>query len=386
MGLLRFALAVAVLVHHSGPLFGWEATRLVGGPVAVQIFFMISGFYMSLVLRERYVGPGSTRRFWSNRWLRLVPCYFAVLVATIVGGVVIRYFAGEWPRPLSYWAVFGDQLSTRAAAGLLASHATIVGQDVVHFATFVPTDGDLHFTELVAGEVVPRTDVISSPTAGWLFLMLPQCWSLSLEILFYFIAPFVLRRPLLMAGLFIGSLGVRAALVSAGLTDDPWSYRFFPAELSLFLLGSYTERAWWRYKKTLGRARVFTTAVAIAYGALLVWPDSWPAATAGRWTEATLNLSPVCLASAGALPALFALTKSSPWDAKIALYSYPIYVLHHTVVTFAIYLVPDQFASAPGVLTLVPTLIGAALLVHGIEIPTDRYRRKRRPVTEVTKK
>ena len=52
MGILRTILALAVVVYHSYKLFGF---RMCGGQVAVEAFYIISGFYMALVLNEKYV-------------------------------------------------------------------------------------------------------------------------------------------------------------------------------------------------------------------------------------------------------------------------------------------------------------------------------------------
>jgi peptidoglycan/LPS O-acetylase OafA/YrhL len=72
MGVLRTLLALSVVLSHSGPLFGIE---LVGGQLAVQSFYMISGFYMTMVLTEKYVNANSSYRlFISNRILRLLRC------------------------------------------------------------------------------------------------------------------------------------------------------------------------------------------------------------------------------------------------------------------------------------------------------------------------
>ena len=50
MGVLRCLLALSVLLAHD--VDGWF--KLIDGAVAVQCFFLISGFYMALVLNERY--------------------------------------------------------------------------------------------------------------------------------------------------------------------------------------------------------------------------------------------------------------------------------------------------------------------------------------------
>ena len=45
------------------------------GYVSVQVFYIISGFYMALILNTKYVGPGSYRVFIANRLLRIFPAY-----------------------------------------------------------------------------------------------------------------------------------------------------------------------------------------------------------------------------------------------------------------------------------------------------------------------
>ena len=52
MGTIRLLLALAVLIiMHSDPPHG---LHMIGGAAAVQGFYVISGFYMALVLNEKY--------------------------------------------------------------------------------------------------------------------------------------------------------------------------------------------------------------------------------------------------------------------------------------------------------------------------------------------
>jgi len=50
MGFIRIILAIAVVIVHTEPIFGFELVR---GRVAVQSFFIISGFYMAMILNEK---------------------------------------------------------------------------------------------------------------------------------------------------------------------------------------------------------------------------------------------------------------------------------------------------------------------------------------------
>ncbi len=69
MGILRILLAISVVLAHSSSIFGFS---LVGGQIAVQAFYIISGFYMALILNEKYIGANNSYKlFISNRFLRL---------------------------------------------------------------------------------------------------------------------------------------------------------------------------------------------------------------------------------------------------------------------------------------------------------------------------
>src|SRR3954451_14766869 len=87
MGSLRLYLALSVVLAHFGIPLGFPTSD-----VAVQSFFVISGFYMALVLNEKY-GPGCYWLFISNRLLRLWPTYAVVLVLSFA-------IAGNW-RPIA---------------------------------------------------------------------------------------------------------------------------------------------------------------------------------------------------------------------------------------------------------------------------------------------
>ena len=74
-------------------------------------------------------------------------------------------------------------------------------------------------------------------------LLVPQAWTLGVEITFYLVAPFVLRSPRRLLALLAASLALRAVLIATGIgLSDPWTYRFFPAELALFLAGALSHQ------------------------------------------------------------------------------------------------------------------------------------------------
>jgi len=84
MGILRFLLAISVAVDHFGGAFGLHFGP---GSVEVEAFFIISGFYMYLVLHTKYYRAGLSI-FYSARYLRLLPSYLVVLLAAGAFSVV----------------------------------------------------------------------------------------------------------------------------------------------------------------------------------------------------------------------------------------------------------------------------------------------------------
>ena len=60
MGVLRLMLALSVVIQHLDGAFGGHS-GILPGTIAVEIFFAISGFYMSLIL------SGKERNCWITR-------------------------------------------------------------------------------------------------------------------------------------------------------------------------------------------------------------------------------------------------------------------------------------------------------------------------------
>ncbi|HTX47847.1 MAG TPA: acyltransferase [Caulobacteraceae bacterium] len=96
-GLRAVAVASVVLFHAHAPMAG-------GGVLGVDIFFVLSGFLISTILRDQVERRGAVdvRGFFERRVRRLAPALYVMLVVTFVAS---RLF-GPWPETPKPFAVF----------------------------------------------------------------------------------------------------------------------------------------------------------------------------------------------------------------------------------------------------------------------------------------
>ncbi len=216
----------------------------------MQCFFLISGFYMALVLNERYADLGS---FYFNRALRLLPTYWAVVLLTLVAAML----AG---RPTFIDTVLQGDLTWDARALVLVSSVFLVGSDVMLFVR--PTESGLVFT----------ADFWNEPPFLFPYHPIPPAWSLPVEMAFYALAPFLVRsRWRLLAGVLLG-LGMRVIVYKAFGSHDPWRYRFFPAELGVFCAGGLAYHFYRAMQANAVARRLGGVCLALLIAAMLAHP------------------------------------------------------------------------------------------------------------------
>lgn len=317
MGTLRFFLALSVAYGHLGAFLGFSLIR---SDIAVECFFVISGFYMSLVLNGKYADA----RYWtfiSNRLLRLYPVYFIVLIATLF------FTKQHWPP-----------IDLAGSIYFAVSQLTLFGQD-----------GYLFFA-IDKGSLVTTADFAKASGPLWKFAPIPQAWSLGIELWFYLLAPFLLRRSKsILITAFLISIALRLFLQYAlGLGHDPWSYRFFPSELALFLLGTIANR--------MDRKSLIACTAIIVIALLINNPYDL------QRTVAIIFLA----CAAISIPWLFERTKNIALDRFLGELSYPIYIVHVFM---------GHFAGSR--LALLLTIVCSVLLHLLIEKPIDRWRQSR---------
>jgi peptidoglycan/LPS O-acetylase OafA/YrhL len=103
-GYLRFVLASLVVANHV-----WLPTANKLGLHAVAGFFVISGYLMTMVINEVYLGPSGFVRYLANRFLRIFPLYWVVCGLLVIGLIIApRVFANLYslisiPPNLGVW-------------------------------------------------------------------------------------------------------------------------------------------------------------------------------------------------------------------------------------------------------------------------------------------
>lgn len=345
LGTIRFLLAFAVVGVHVGRL---PFALPLGGDTAVQGFFIISGFLIALVWDNKYADqPNGLFVFYTNRAARIYYLYWFVLVVSILVALVTKYLTRDYPpyftnppRGLLLYSIF--------------TNFFIFGSSQALWLGF---DGSLHYT----------MDYTSSPYPVWRTMTLGPAWTLDLELTFYLLAPFLVRRNLrLLVGIVVASFAARFAWYAMGYEKDPWTYRFFPFEIGLFVMGIITYRvsqalAWQPDRRIL--YAIFAAMVA----SIVFFP----------FRGSTWLIFVFLFAFAALLPYVFALTRTWKVDRFLADMSFPLYLAHWPVWLFIRYLFTPPWPEYPGIVPAIASIAVAALLVIFIERPIERWRQAR---------
>jgi peptidoglycan/LPS O-acetylase OafA/YrhL len=286
MGLLRFYLALSVIVLHSGGrFFGLEVPN---GFLAVQFFFTISGFYMALVLNEKYTASENIA-FFRNRAIRIFPAYWFSLILVLFS---TQRSAFSTIRDLT----FLDQII------VTFFNIFLLGQDALQVLCITNSDGNC---------IAPSSLSLNGPS-----------WSLSVEIIFYIFAPFIMRSPkkiilMLVSGsiyqVLIHKIQIPKGEFLIFKQNDliQWSYNFYPASMMFFAMGGLVYFAF----KNKSSSSLYLLVCSLV-----------PLSIATDFTEAWVILIFVL-----AIPNIFELTKNNKVDKLFGELSYPIYIFHFPI-------------------------------------------------------
>ena len=311
MGVLRFILAVSVIAAHTSLILG---SSFVGGVIAVKAFYIISGFYMSLILNEKYKDvKGSYSVFITNRFLKIYPMYWLVLVFTVVF-YLLNFYLGKNVEAnfiINYKEYLNSKyFSLLTFAIFILVNILIIGQDALLFMGI--NQNGFFFTKNF------RT---TNPQL-YNFLAIPQAWTISLELIFYFIAPFIVRRkmkfvfPLILICFFLKFYFYRN-----GFKNDPWNYRFFPFELGFFLIGNICYRCYQKMKNyDIGLPKYYWILVSFVF-CFTYFFNNIPVFNLIK--EYLFYFFIACV-----IPILFIASKNNKWDNYLGDLSYLLYISH----------------------------------------------------------
>jgi peptidoglycan/LPS O-acetylase OafA/YrhL len=367
MGLFRIILAISVVMGHAGFSFS------VGGLMAVQTFYIISGFYMALILTEKYTGKNNSYKlFITNRFLRLYPMYWAVLILTIIVSIFyITYSHGQSFGKLEMYREYFNEMKAGSFIFLVFTNIGIFFQDTVMFLGLNAETGNLFFTSNF-GATLPALHQ---------FLLIPQAWSIGVELLFYLTIPFLIKKRTKTLMLFCcASFSIRLIIYFVfGFRNDPWTYRFFPNEIMFFLSGVIAYRVYKHFANNQERIlgyKVDRWAMAAMGAVVLIISIMYSYIPIKNHIKYCLYYVVVFIS----LPFIFFLTKEWKWDRYVGELSYPVYISHMLIIYSISGRVP--VLGNMGITATICTVVMAVLLNEIIGKNIEKIRQRRIKLTK----
>lgn len=330
---LRGVAALVVLVLHMPPLAGLTPH----GYVAVDLFYIMSGFVVAHAYGGRLQAGWSPGAFVCARIIRLWPLY---LLGTAIGAAV---FAGAIDDAFGF-----------AALGLLVIAAVLM----------VPTPLDA------------ETQV---------FILNPPAWSLFFEMAANIIYALVARRltaRMLTAAVACGAMAVLVAFLMAekgAVGQHGGTLVGGVARIAFgFPLGLLLHRMWAQRRLNM---RWPALLIVVGFLAVVAAPDL------GRWNgllDAVIVLGVLPFIAAAAVTARLSL-RMEKVAAFLAALSYPLYILHGPILrAFEAWMPPSPFALG---LSAVVSLVSAWAAARWFDAPARglmgrlMQQRRRRPLT-----
>lgn len=329
-GFYRFLLALAVVLNHLAGV--WELGRY-----AVFGFFYLSGFLMTMILQRSYgYGLAGFRRFVVNRFLRIFPAYWTVLLLTL----------------LVLWLVPGS-------------------------GEFHPTIGwPESWTSWLQNLTIATHAKLGTPIKP-----IPQSWALTVELFWYALIGLGASKTVARTWVWVGlSLAYTVTALGLGLGWD--GLYFSPLAASLpFSLGAllyhYQDAVRRAFERVGSRRSVALLALAATANYLLF--RNGPDFAHKREILFFSNLLLQCglLSSLASLKLKEGLLKTA--DKKLGDLSYPVYLGHYLVAIPVSALFGSGFQRGDFGLfwaSLVPLLLLSVLITKFIENPIEGLRKK----------
>ncbi len=333
MGIVRFILALSVVIAHTKAIYGYE---LIGGYLSVNSFFIISGFYMAFILNEKYIGKNSSYRlFITNRFLRIYPIYWLTLLLTVL---------------LSWQGVVHYEQTHNLIYSIVENIALF---PIIDYITWQP--------KIYGGQFVY------------------PAWTLGLELTFYLLAPFFVRKKLRYIMLvFLLSILLRLYFTHPLRYPYQFSDRFYATAMIFFMLGVLSYKLY-SYIKNLRMSNRFVVAVCVLILFLTLFYNYLPLPFRHHGKVLEWEYYSIITLT---LPILFIFSRRIKIDRMIGELSYPIYITHALILgtlgrfNFSINTNTNKLV-AIAVIVIVSYLIN-----NYIAAPIEKYRQARVKTSE----
>lgn len=343
MGFLRLLFALSVVVFHANEPGG---NFLFNATAAVNSFFIISGFYMALILDGKYY---SKLVFYVNRALRIFPLYWIALGLTLLFGVVkTQLHIGSEETAITHYIHFAQYLSGPSA--------------VIEYINFVLRN----LTLIVTKDYFSIRDNLAPG-----YLIVNQAWTLQIELLFYLAVPFLIKikRNFLFYVCMYFLIFYGLVIPFQILPDNSLIFSFL-SYLFYFLLGlcGYI----YVHKKIQNKTQLpFGKFIFVFFVFFIVFYHVVP----GRFLDKGFYMGlPFYITLAVSIPYIFRVVKNNRIDRFLGDLSYPVYITHMIFVKALLVLHVPRIPYLNSILIAVPTVIFSMLLVSFIQNPIDRFR------------
>lgn len=345
MGILRLLFALSVVVYHAREPHG---IFLFNQTAAILSFFIISGFYMALILDGKYHSKIS---FYISRALRIFPLYWIALLLTLGFGMLKTYLhLGTDENALTHYLTYSRHLNP---AEMLTETVNFVTRNI----TLIATKDYFSIKENLAPG----------------YLIVSQAWTLQVELLFYLIVPFIVKlkaKLILFTSLyfivFYGILLPFQILPQNTLTFSFLNYFFY------FLLGMCAYR--YIHKNIAKRMLTgFSLFIFFFFLLFIIFYQILPGKILDKGFYMGLSYY---LAFAVSIPYIFRLTKENKLDRFIGELSYPVYITHmlFAKALFAFHF--PQISVFNSVIITIPTIIFSIIVVRFVQNPIDNFRHR----------
>lgn len=231
MGIFRFCLAVLIMVvHHLLP-------NEVNGQLTVETFFVISGFFMAMILDKKY--KEDIFGFYKARYLRLWPGFFITVIASILysylfnNGVVGRPDYFIYVQSFSEIKNFLQYTDWYVKIYYFFVQIFAIGIETVNF---IDIDSNYKISFTTERHAIERI----------MPYFFNPVWALGMELSLYIVAPFIFKRKIVAVAFVIFGI-----IYKFYFKSGPMLSSFLPAEIGVFCLGFFAYKFYDKYKSRI---------------------------------------------------------------------------------------------------------------------------------------